>query len=90
MHKIRIGSAPLAFDKTFEIPTHSYPTSFSSASYRKPKIKLRKTRFRISIRGPTIWNDFVGKTEKELTSSSLFKEKIKSKLINFEKEFNFF
>ena len=90
MHKIRIGSGPPAFSNTFEMPSHSYPTRFSNANYRKPKTKFRKSRFRISIRGPTVWNDFVGNTEKELESSSLFKAKVKSRLLDFEKEIAFF
>ena len=52
-------------------------------------MKLRKCRFRISIRGPAIWN-LVGSMEKEIQSSSLFKTKIKSKLLNFENEVTFF
>ena len=90
MHKIRTGSGPSSFGETFEIPSHPYPTRFSSTSYKKPKIKFRKSRFRISIRGPTIWNDFVANTEKELDSSSLFKSRVKSKLLDFENEMTFF
>ena len=90
MHKIRTGSGPSSFGKTFEMPSHPYPTRFSSTSYKKPKIKFRKSRFRISIRGPTIWNDFVANTTKELESSSLFKSKVKAKLLDFENEMTFF
>ena len=54
------------------------------------QIKLRKFRFRISLRGPAIWNNLVGNTEEVIQSSSLFKIKIKSKLFNFENEVTFF
>ena len=84
MHEIKNRTAPSSFLKKFEQPSHSYSTRFSSGNYRKPQIKLRKCRFRISIRGPAIWNDVVGSTEKEIQSSSHFKTKIKSKLLNFE------
>ena len=51
---------------------------------------IRKCRFRISIRGPAIWKDLVGSTEKEIQLSSDFKTKIKSKLLIFENEVTFF
>ena len=90
MHKIKNRTALSSFLEKLEQPTHSYSTRFSSGNYRKPQIKLRKCRFRISIRGPAIWNDLIGSTEKEIQSSSHFKTKIKSKLLNFENEVTFF
>ena len=40
--------------------------------------------------GPAIWNTLVGSTEKEIQSSSPFKAKIKSKLLDLENEVTFF
>ena len=90
MHKVKSGTSPSAFDNNFEIPSHSYPTRFSHKNYTKPKMKLKKCRFRISIRGPTIWNDFIGNAEKELDSTLLFKARIKSKLQELENVMEFF
>ena len=90
MYKIKNRTSPSLFLEKFEQSSHSYSTSFSSGNYRKPQIRLRKCRFRISTRGPAIWNDLVGNTEKEIQSSSHFKTKIKSKLLNFENELTFF
>ena len=73
MHKIKNRSAPPSFLEKFEQPSHSYSTGFPSGNYRKPQIKLRKCRFRISIRGPAIWNDLVGSKEKEIQLSSHLK-----------------
>ena len=54
-------------------------------------VKLRKCRFRISIRGQAIlWNNLGGSTEKDIQSSSLFKTKTKNNLLNFENEVTFF
>ena len=78
MHKIKNRTAPSSFLKKFEQLSHSYSTCFLSGNYRKPQIK-----FRISIRGPAIWNDLVRNTEKEIQSSSYFETKIKSQLLNF-------
>ena len=84
MHKIKTGTSPVAFHTTFKISYYSYPTRFSSINYSKPKTRLRKSRFRIFIRGPPIWNNFVANTEKELESASFFKPKVKIKLLDWE------
>ena len=54
MHKIKTGTGPAAFNTTFKMSSHSYPTCFLSVNYSKPKTRLRKSRFRISIRGPAM------------------------------------
>ena len=90
MHQMKIGTGPAAFHTTFKMPSHSHPTRFSSVSYSKQETRISKSRFRISIRGPAIWNNFVANTEKELESSSLLKSKVKTKLLAFENEVTFF
>ena len=89
VHKIKTGTGSAAFHTTFKLPSHSYPSRFSSVNYSKPKTRLRKSRFRISIWGPA-WNNFVTNTEKELESSSFFKSNVKTKLFDFENELSFF
>ena len=83
MHKIKSRTAPSSFLEKSEQPSHSYSTHFLSGNYRKPQIKLRKCRFRISIRGPAIWNDLVGSTEKKIQPPSHFKTDIISKILKF-------
>ena len=80
MHKVKIGTIPSVFDNKFEVPYHSYPTRFSNINFTKRKLRLKKSRFRIFVRGPTIWKDFVDTEEKALGSALLFKTKVKSKL----------
>ena len=89
MHKTKNKTAPSSFLEKSDQPSHSYSTRFSIGNYRKPQIKLPKHRFEISIRRPAIWKDLVGSTEGEIQSSSHFKTKIKSKLLNFENEVTF-
>ena len=62
MNKTKTGTGLAAFHTTFKIPSHSYPARFPSINYSKAKTRLRKSRFRISIGGPPIWNNFVAKT----------------------------
>ena len=91
MHKIKNRTGLAAFYRTFKMPSYSYSTRFSSVYYSKLKTRPRKSRSRISIRGPTIWNSFVANTEKELESRSLFKSKVKkTKILDFQNELNFF
>ena len=73
MYKMKIGTGSAAFHATFKMPSHSHPTRFLSVSYSKPETRIRKSRFRISICGPAIWNNFVANTGKELESSPLLK-----------------
>ena len=77
MHKIKSRTASSYFLEKFKQPAHLYPARFSSGN---SKIILRKCRFRISIRGPTVWNNQVGNTEREIQSSSIFKSKIKKRI----------
>ena len=58
MHKIKNRTAPSSFLEKFEHPSHSYSTyAFQVRTTKKTQIKLRKCRFRISIRASAIWND---------------------------------
>ena len=86
MHKIKNRTVPSLFLEKFEQSSHSYPTRFSSGNYRKLQKKLYKCTFRISIRGPAIWTDIVGGTEKVIKPSSFVETKMTSKLLNFENE----
>ena len=90
IHEIKNETLLAAFHTTFKMPSHSYPTRFSSANYSKPKTRLRKSSFQISKRVPALKNSFVANTEKELESSSLFKSKVITKFLDFETELTFF
>ena len=45
MHKMKTGTVLGAFHATFKIPSHSYPTRFSSVNYSKPKLGYAKVNF---------------------------------------------
>ena len=63
---------------------------FSSVNYSKPKTRLRKSSFRMSMRVPAIWKNVVANAEKEIEHIAIFKEKVKTKLLDFENEVSFF
>ena len=78
MYQIRNRTAPLKFLESFEEISHRYPTNFSQFNF---KTTLSKSKFRISFRGPSIWNNFLQNSEKEIDSLPLFKSKLKLKLL---------
>ena len=90
MHKIHTNASPFAFSNSFETISHCYPTRFSVLGYKKPKLASKKAKYRISFRGPTIWNEFLTETEKIINSFPLFKRNVKSKLLLYENEIKYF
>ena len=68
----------------------SYSTRSSTLNFSKPKLKLTKTKYRISVRGPTVCNNFVEDCLKSIEKTPFFKVKMKSKLLNFDDEISYF
>ena len=81
MHKFKAETVPGVFLPTFQKPAHPYPTNFSKLNYIKPTCQLSRSKYRISVRGPDLWNEFLTDSEKEIENLSLFKSKVKSSLI---------
>ena len=52
--------------------------------------QLNKCKFRISIRGPYLWNEFLAQTGKEIESTSSFKILVTQKLISSYNELSHF
>ena len=59
MHRIHTKTSPPAFTGSFQRISHLYSIRSSTLNFSKPKLKLTKNKYRISIRSPVIWNDFV-------------------------------
>ena len=90
MHQVRNESTPNVFKKAFKFPNHQYPTAFARSNFVKPKTALAQSKYRISIRGPALWNELLSTSEKELTNKLLFKSRIKEKVIKLENEKKYF
>ena len=90
MHKIQGKSALSIFLPKFRKPCHSYPTRFSHLNYVKPIPKLNKCKYRISYRGPFIWNNFLSTTDKQIADVAKFKAATKSKILALKNEISFF
>ena len=90
MHKVKTENEPAVFIKKKKKPAHPYPTNFLKLNYIKPTCQLSRSEYKISVRGPTLWNEFLTDSEKEIENLSLFKRKVKSKLLSYENEVIFF
>ena len=90
VHKISTQTASSVFDPLIQRPSHFCPTNFSECSYSLPTHNLRKSKFRISIRGPLLWNNFLTKTEKSIEKMFLFKSKLKNNLLVLENKAKYF
>ena len=87
MHRTNTKSAPVVFLDILTERSHLYPTRFS---HTKPTHKLNRCKYRISIRGPHIWNEYLIKREKELKLNSNIKLEVKSKLLLPNNELSYF
>ena len=53
-------------------PSHHYPTSFSRDNYIVPSFKLTKSKYRITIRAPRLWNIILNTEEKLTEKPAIF------------------
>ena len=86
MHKVKSQIAPKIFQSKFCKPAHKDPTNFSTSNYSIPPFKLSNPKYRISIRGPTLWKKIPTNSEKMLESVTVFKNYFgSSPKVSFEK-----
>ena len=90
MHQVNNSTAPSVFQEKFKYPNHKYPTKFSKNNFLKPKLYSVQSNFRITSRGPTIWNKMLSSPEKELQNALFFKAKVKEKILAADNETEFF
>ena len=90
MDRVHTKTSPPAFAGSFQRISRLHSTRLSALNFSKSKLKLTKTKYRISIRGPAIWNDFVEDCLKSIEKTSFFKVEMKSKLLNFDNEISYF
>ena len=88
MHRVENKTAPSIFLTKFCKPSHPYPTNFSAHNFLVPTLKLKKSRYRVSISGPLLWNNIL--TRKIQESLPKFRTTIKEKLLSMTNEINYF
>ena len=90
MHKLKTETAPAVFLPKFQKPAHPLATNFSKLNYIKLTSQWSRSKYRTSVRGPAFWNEFLRESEKEIENLSLFKSKVKFRLLSYENEVIFF
>ena len=85
MHRVENKTAPSIFLTKFCKPSHSYSTNFSAHNVLVPTLKLKKSRYRVSSRGPLLWNNILAATQESLPK---FRTTIKEKLLSMTNEIN--
>ena len=85
MHKIKSQIAPNRFQNKFHKPTHKYPTNFSTSNYSTLSFKWNNSKYRISIRGPTLWKNIPTNSEKMQESVNIFQTSMRKKLLELFK-----
>ena len=88
--KTKYGINPRIFLPKFREVDHQYPTRFSQNSFYYKKSACKTTSFAITLRGPTIWNNFLSQHEKSIPHLLSFLKQIKFRLLNSNKETEFY
>ena len=84
MFRVKNNTIPEVFYNKFELVHHNYQTRHSENNFIEPKLYFKTTKFAISSRGPRLWNSVTDKHTKTLTSTPLFKRKLKEHLIKLK------
>ena len=90
IYQTRYGINPQIFHPKFREVDHQYPTRFSQNSFYYKRSVCKTTSFAITLRGPTIWNNFLSQHEKSILHLLSFLKQIKFKLLNSNKETEFY
>ena len=88
MHRVENKTAPSIFLTKLWKPFHAYPTIFSAHNFLVPTSKLKKSKYRVSIRGSLLWNNTLTEVEKTQESLPKFGTTIKKNLLSMTNEIN--
>ena len=90
MHRVENKTAPSIFLIKFCKSSHPYPINFSAHNFLVPTLKLKKSKYRVSIRGPLLWNSILAAGEKTQESLPKFRSNIKENLLSMTNDINYF
>ena len=72
LHRVKNGKMANVLLSKFLRPLHHYPINFSRNNYILPSFNLTKSKYRIAIRFPKLWNNILNKEEKLMEDPSIF------------------
>ena len=90
MHRVENKTAPSIFLTKFHKPFHPYPKNFSAHNFLVATLKLKKSRFRVSVRAPLLWNNILTAAKKLPKKSSKIPDYCKGNLLSMTNEINHF
>ena len=90
MHRSENKTTPSIFLTKFCMPSQSNRTNISAHNFLVPTLTLKNSKYRVSIRGPLLWNNILTATEKTQESLPKFRATIKEKLFSMTNEINYF
>ena len=90
MYKTKYGINPRIFLPIFREVDHQYPARFSQNSFYYKRSACKITSSAITLCGPTIWNSFLSQNEKSILHLLSFLKQIKFRLLNSNKETEFY
>ena len=56
MHCVENKTASFIYLTKFCKPSHAYPTNFLAHKFLVSTLELKKSKYRVSIRDPLLWN----------------------------------
>ena len=76
MHKVKTDTAAALFVLKIQKLAHPYPIKFSKLNDIKPTSQSNRSKYRIYVQGPVLWNEFFIGSKKEIKHLSLLKNKV--------------
>ena len=89
-YKSKHNLAPAIFQEKFKSINHKYLTRYASQNFYLAKSSIKTSNFRISYRGPYLWNNFPSSETKTLASFHAFKNHLKKQLFSNDNELSYF
>ena len=91
MHKASNAKLPDILNGMFDPLSHKYPTRFSNDAFRQKLSSLKQSDFRISTRGPFLWNSFKNSINNPCDLSFIrYKTLLKVHLLSIVNESDYF
>ena len=91
MHKASNAKLPDILNGMFDQLSHKYPTRFSNDAFRQKASSLKQSDFRISTRGPFLWNSFKNSINNPCDLSFIkYKTLLKVNLLSIVNESDYF
>ena len=90
MHPVENKNVPSIFSTKLCKPSHAYPTNFSAHNFLVPTLKLKKSKYRVSIRVLLLWNYILTAAKQTQEILPKLRTTIKEKRLSMTNEVNYF